>query len=171
MSKLTAYQQDAARRGRVIILRDLHDEIDRLTGQAYGWPAEQTEAEMLAAVAGLNRVRDVEEARGRVRWLRPDFQPARAGIRTPAADRDAGLGSQPVPPLRRPAFPTDRYEQPLAIQASLAREAGPVECHELARRFSGGVRLAPRIGRVLTTLHRYGHVQRLHDGRWVSAHG
>ena len=168
-AELTTRQQADARRGRIVILRDLHHEIDRLTAEAYGWPAEQTDAEIVAALAGLNRVRDVEEARGHVRWIRPEFQPARAGVRAPMAQDLGDLGPRPVHPPRRPAFPTERYEQPLAIQATLARERGPIECRELASRFSGGVRLTPRIDRVLTTLHRYGHVQKLDDGRWVSA--
>ncbi len=153
------------------ILRELHDEIDRLTVQAYDWPADQTEAQMLAALAGLNRMREVEEARGVIRWLRPDFQSPRHGAPARAVDLPQGLTPAPAIAVRRPPFPTDRYEQPLAIQASLARDGGPVESRELARRFSGGARLAPRISRVLTTLHRYGHVERLDDGRWVSARG
>jgi len=169
---LTARQQDTARRARVVILRELHDEIDRLTAGAYHWPADQTEAQTIAALVSLNRVRDVEEARGQVRWLRPDFQIGRigGGARGPA---DLVLPSepQPAPTGRRPSFPQDRYEQPLVIQASLARDRRPVGSHELARRFSGGARLTPRIDRVLTTLHRYGHVERLSDGRWISAQG
>ena len=67
-------QKDMARRARVIILRELHDEIDQLTAQAYGWSAGQTDAEMLAALIDINHARDAEERLGRHRWLRPDFQ-------------------------------------------------------------------------------------------------
>ncbi len=168
-AELTARQQDDVRRGRIVVLRDLHAEIDRLTIEAYGWPADQTEAETIAALAGLNRVRDVEESRGQVRWLRPEFQRQRAGVPTSVEAEEERLAPPPERAPRRPAFPTDRYEQPLVLQAALARELGPVGCRELASRFSGGVRLTPRIDRVLTTLHRYGHVERLDDGRWISA--
>ena len=168
---VTSRQQDLARRARVTILRELHDDIDRLTEQAYGWAEGSTDAETIAALTGLNRVREVEEARGQVRWLRPDFQK----LRNRGTDRRPGVEapspSQPVLPGRRPAFPKDRYEQPLVIQASLVRELGPIASHELARRFSEGMKLTPRIDRVLTTLHRYGHVERLSDGRWISARG
>lgn len=167
---LTAREQDAARRGRIVILRELHDEIDRLAAQAYGWPAEQSETEIVAALAGLNRVRALEEARGQVRWLRPGYQASR-GIAGRGGSPDAldGLAPGLADAPHRPAFPSDRYEQPLALQAALARAGGPVGPSDLARRFSGGARLTPRIDRVLTTLHRYGHVERLADGRWISA--
>ena len=168
---VTPRQQDLARRARVTILRELHDDIDRLTEKAYGWSESLTDAETVAALTGLNRVREVEEARGQVRWLRPEFQ----RLRNRGPDRRPGVEdpspSQPVLPGRRRAFPKDRYEQPLVIQASLVRELGPIASHDLARRFRGGIKLAPRIDRVLTTLHRYGHVERLSDGRWISARG
>ncbi|MGV3579163.1 class I SAM-dependent DNA methyltransferase [Brevundimonas sp.] len=162
-------QQDIARRARIVILRELHDEIDRLTADAYGWQPDQTGAQLLGALVGLNRVREVEEARGQVRWLRPDFQIDRVGAPQPSPEREAPLMPQVVKTGRRPVFPRDRYEQPLAIQASLVRERGPVKPLDLALRFSGGVKLEPRISRVLTTLHRYGHVELLDDGRWISA--
>lgn len=120
---------------------------------------------------GLNRVRDVEEARGQVRWLRPGFQAERIDAPPRTAPRDIPLSPQPTSTGRRPVFPRDRYAQPLAIQASMVSERGPVEPLDLARRFSGGVKLEPRVGRVLGTLHRYGHVERLDDGRWISARG
>ena len=167
---LTLRRQETARRARVVILRELHDEIDRLIAEAYGWPEGLAEVEMIAALTGLNRVREVEEARGRVCWVRPAFQSDRAPASPKPLDHPDLRPHQPTGPAsRRPAFPKDRYEQPLVIQASLVRELGPVGSHDLARRFSGGVRLEPRISRVLSTLHRYGHVERLDDGRWISA--
>lgn len=111
-----------------------------------------------------------QEARGQVRWLRPDYQAQRGDAgRGVSPDAQDGLSAGVTDAPRRPAFPNDRYEQPLALQAALAHAGGPVGPADLAQRFSGGARLTSRIGRVLTTLHRYGHVERLSDGRWISA--
>lgn len=73
-------EKEMARRARVVILRELHDEIDRLTARAYGWPDEQNDAEMLAALIDINSARDVEERLGRLRWLRPDYQTKTVGL-------------------------------------------------------------------------------------------
>lgn len=167
---LDAKAEAIKQRGLVVILRDLHDRIDALTAQAYGWPDDLSPAETVARLAALNQERAREEAAGRVRWLRPAYQQPRAGLvptRTGDLTLVPGVGSGPS---RRPRFPTERYEQPLAIQAALLAAATPVAPPDLARRFhGGGARLEPRISRVLATLHRYGHVERLPDGRWIAA--
>ena len=154
-------------RGLIIILRDLHDAIDRLTLEAYGWPAETGEADIVARLVALNQERAQEEAAGHVRWLRPAYQGPRAGAAAPQT-RTLTLVPGEAPAQRRPRFPSHRYEQPLAVQAAL-ETSGPAAPADLARRFSGGARLEPRISRVLTTLHRYGHVDRLPDGRWTAS--
>jgi hypothetical protein len=154
-------------RGLVIVLRDLHDAIDRLTLEAYGWPAETGDADIVARLVALNQERAQEEATGHVRWLRPAYQGPRAGVAAPQT-RVLTLVSGEAPAQRRPRFPSDRYEQPLAVQAAL-ETSGPAASADLARRFSGGAGLEPRISRILTTLHRYGHVDRLPDGRWTAS--
>jgi hypothetical protein len=60
--------------GLVGILRELHDELDAAVAQAYGWPADLPEAEILQRLVDLNAERAAEEARGLVRWLRPEYQ-------------------------------------------------------------------------------------------------
>jgi len=56
------------------ILRQIHDELDAAVAEAYGWPADLPEAEILERLVALNRERAAEESRGVVRWLRPEFQ-------------------------------------------------------------------------------------------------
>ena len=56
------------------ILRQLHDELDIAVAEAYGWPVDLPEAEILECLVALNRERAAEEARGVVRWLRPEYQ-------------------------------------------------------------------------------------------------
>ncbi|MFJ6024818.1 class I SAM-dependent DNA methyltransferase [Brevundimonas sp. NPDC092305] len=164
---LTTRQEEQARRTQIVILRELHDEIDQLAAAAWGWVNQQ---DAVAALAALNRVRAEEERRGQVRWLRPEIQRGRAGGAARGVDAPEMVFTQSDRRSGRPAFPSERYEQPLALQLALSQLGGPAAPRDLARRFSGSVRLS-RIDRVLTTLHRYGHVERLDDGRWISARG
>lgn len=154
--------------GLIIILRDLHDAVDQLTASAYGWPEGLSTEALVARLVALNQMRAQDEAAGQVHWLRPDDQQRQVGAPTPQNRSLTLVDSTPASAAKRPAFPTDRYAQPLAVQA-LLRSAGPIAPPDLARRFSGGVRLEPRISRVLATLHRYGHAERLPDGRWAAA--
>ena len=41
---------------------------------AYGWPHDLSDEEILARLVALNAERAEEERRGIVRWLRPEFQ-------------------------------------------------------------------------------------------------
>ncbi|MEO7998952.1 MAG: DNA methyltransferase, partial [Gemmatimonadaceae bacterium] len=56
------------------VLRDMHDELDKLVADAYGWPWPMPDAEILDRLVALHDVRVAEEAQGIVRWLRPEFQ-------------------------------------------------------------------------------------------------
>ncbi len=103
--------------GLVSVLAELHDRIDTLVLQAYGWsdlapalvgkpggtlpwaekPAAQAaaEEELLVRLVALNAERAAEESRGEVRWLRPEFQdPARRAARVPTQD-EIDLGELP----------------------------------------------------------------------------
>ena len=93
---LSAKERDIHEAGLVSVLKEIHDDIDRASFEAYGWadliPAlagkpgattpsphktpeqEAAEEELLSRLVALNRERAAEERRGVVRWLRPDYQ-------------------------------------------------------------------------------------------------
>ena len=93
---LNAKEQIINNDGLVGILRELHDELDCAVFEAYGWSdladklvglpgattpyPEKSEAqaeaeeELLKRLVALNHQRAAEEARGQIRWLRPDYQ-------------------------------------------------------------------------------------------------
>src|SRR5258708_35649508 len=64
--------------GLVLIMKELHDKIDVAVTEAYGWPADLADDEILARLVALNKERADEEKRGLVRWLRPDYQSPRS---------------------------------------------------------------------------------------------
>jgi chaperone required for assembly of F1-ATPase len=63
----------------VLILKELHDKLDALVFEAYGWPVDLTDEQILEKLVALNKERAAEEKAGTVRWLRPDYQIPRFG--------------------------------------------------------------------------------------------
>lgn len=166
---LTAAETDVKERGLVVVLRELHDLIDRLTMDAYGWPHDLSGHQIVQRLVALNAERAREEADGRVRWLRPDYQKRRFG-RAISSAKELDLVETVIAIDRgKPAFPRDRHEQPLAIEAMLAASGEALDSRTLSRAFKGGgARIEPRVEQVLVTLARYGHIHALPDGRFVA---
>lgn len=162
--------EDVKQRGLVLILKDLHDQIDAATADAYGWPRDLTDEQILERLVALNAERAKEEATGHVRWLRPDYQIPRFAKGPSAKTGELALGEAVVAIDKGlPAFPTDRYEQVLAVQAALGAAGRPVDPADLARGFKrGGKRIEQRVVQALNTLARYGNATALPDGRFVA---
>jgi hypothetical protein len=167
---LSAKEEDVKQRGFVLILKELHETIDALTADAYGWAHNLTEQEVLTRLVALNLERHREEESGRVRWLRPDFQISRFAKASENRTEELGL-ERPVISIDRgkPFFPKDRHEQPLAVEALLSANGGAHDAQAIARLFrGGGARIEPRVQQILVTLARYGHISPLADGRFVA---
>src|SRR3546814_14819212 len=71
---LTEAERDIHDRGLVTLICQHHDTIDALVAEAYGWPANLSDEEVLTRLVALNKERAAEEAKGLIRWLRPEFQ-------------------------------------------------------------------------------------------------
>jgi hypothetical protein len=106
------------------VLRDLHDELDALVAQAYGWSWPLTKEEILERLATLHDERVEEENRGLVHWLRPDYQIPRFGADLPAATLDltpANSRRKPAIAAERRPWPESAVEQLKAIGALVAQ--------------------------------------------------
>ncbi|MCA3721588.1 DNA methyltransferase [Phenylobacterium sp.] len=167
---LTPADEDVKQRGLMLILKELHDQIDAATAQAYGWPSDLTDEQILERLVALNAGRAREEAAGHVRWLRPDYQTPRFAKGAKAMTGDLDLGETVVALDKGlPDFPKDPYEAPLAIERLLIAAGRPMDAAELARGFKrGGKRIEQRITQALTTLARYGNIIALDGGRYAS---
>lgn len=101
-------------------------------------PAAQAEAEeeLLARLVALNAERAAEEARGLVRWLRPEFQAA--GVAQPAqGEMDTGEETEiATTPAQKHAWPKTIPEQVQALRAALATAPAPQTSDQLARTFA-----------------------------------
>ncbi|MHB2266695.1 class I SAM-dependent DNA methyltransferase [Aliihoeflea sp. PC F10.4] len=163
---LSDKEDDVKTRGLVLILKELHETIDRLTAEAYDWPANLEDGEILARLVALNAERAKEEARGHVRWLRPDYQEPRFGKAKVERTEELQLPASVVAIDRAlPSFPTKREEQILAVADVLASSGAPMRAGEIARAFKrGGKRIEPKVEQLLGALARFGHIVALPDG-------
>lgn len=159
---LNAEDRAIHQEGQVGILRALHDALDTAVADAYGWPADLATEEILSRLTILNRERSEAEARGDVRWLRPEFQ-ASIVRKTKAAQLDLAV---PEADRQRSAWPAEMSDQVLSVRRALAAEGRPISPAELAKLY----RRAPkaRLQSTLATLAALGHVRALSDGRFAS---
>ncbi len=176
---LTAKERDIYEKGLIAILKEIHDHIDRAVLEAYGWldlaPAlagrpgattpsphkseeqEAAEEKLLTRLVTLNRQRTAEEARGLVRWLRPDYQIPKLGHKVKAPEEAEQIEADIVPAAaaeQKPTFPTDAFEQIRLVRDVLAKALGPAPLDAVAASFSGRLTAKRRdsVGRVLEHL-------------------
>ena len=167
---LTAKERDVHDRGLVGVLRALHDDLDAAVADAYGWPADLPDEALLTRLVALNAERAAEEARGQVRYLRPEFQdPAGTARKAAEAKRQASLVHEPAPApppgaVRR--WPKDAVGRYRAVRAALVAADRPLTPAELAAAFRGAG--AKSVAPVLDVLADLGHAQRTPDGRFAA---
>jgi hypothetical protein len=161
--------------GLVMILKELHDRLDAAVADAYGWPADLPDEEILARLVALNKERAAEERRGVVRWLRPDYQIPRFGSeKERAAQIEADLvgGADGAPVVGAPGkitFPTDEMEQTAAVMAALLGGSGPLDAAMVAASFRQGRRIEPKVKAILAALARMGVATSADGGRSFSS--
>ncbi len=189
---LSAKERDIHEAGLVSVLKEIHDDIDRATFEAYGWadlipalvgkpgatmpsphktPAqEEVEEELLARLVALNRDRAEEERRGIVRWLRPDYQIPKLGHKVKAPD-DAGqveadLGL-PEAAEGKPAWPQDGLARIRILREMLDRAAAPAGTEMLSAAFKGkdSPRRRKAVEKTLETLAAAGAAQKAGSGQ------
>ena len=148
--------------GLVLILKELHDKLDVAAAEAYGWPADLSDDEILARLVALNKERAAEEKRGLVRWLRPDYQIPRfaKGVDKQAArEQGAQVAAELVAAVeQKPSFPSGAVEQTAAVFAALAAASQPLDARGLAAQFKRTKTTEKKVGEVLASLARLGYV-------------
>jgi hypothetical protein len=155
--------------GSVLILAELHATVDRLTLSAYGWSdlngvaAAEHDQILLGRLVALNSARRMEEARGHIRWLRPEYQASRSRAKTSGVDdRQSDLEAL-LSPAVRVSWPRQPHPQLLLIRGALAEAAAPLSAESLAARFKGR-KAAEEVPRLLSALERLGQVRATGDG-------
>lgn len=155
--------------GLVLILKELHDRLDHAVAEAYGWPADASADDILARLVALNKERAKEEARGLVRWLRPDYQIPKFGSVKEKAELELVGGTMAAAIEAsgpKPAFPDDPLAQTAAIMHALGASGLPLDAAALALQFRQGRKVQGRIAEVLSAIARMGYVSANDDGRF-----
>ena len=168
---LTPKEKTIHTQGLVGVLRELHDELDAAVLAAYGLPATASTDDILAHLVQLNTQRAAEEAQGRVRWLRPDFQNPQNSLQkqellpqesqAPEADLDSEKSlSKPeqTKPQQHP-WPATLPEQVRAVAAALATSPVPLTLPAIEARFKGRGPWKKSLPTLLQTLEALGRAQ------------
>jgi hypothetical protein len=155
--------------GLVLIIRELHERLDAAVADAYGWPADLPEEQVLANLVALNKERAKEEKRGIVRWLRPDYQIPRFGSEKEKAkqlEADFGTSVQAVEKAGpKPAFPPDDIAQTGLVMNALIASGAALDAATIAAAFKQGRRVMPAISSVLVSLYRMGLISTQDGGK------
>jgi len=149
--------------GLIGILRDLHDRIDAEVARAYGWPVDLSDDEILLRLVALNKQRAEEEARGHIRWLRPDYQNPTGRDASPGKTAELDLG--PTASIEKTPWPQTLPDQIAAVRDALA-DMGAATPEQIARRF-----LRARTASVqplLDSLAALGQAEKVEDGRYAA---
>lgn len=153
--------------GRIPVLKQIHDELDQAVADAYGWPNDLSDEQILEKLVALNKERAAEERKGLVRWLRPEFQAPKEVARKPQ-QVEAELVAAEVS-TAKPNFPKTPAEQVSAVRALLAAEGNPIRAGELARRFKQGRRVEDRVSELLQIMAAIGQAQTENGSRYFAA--
>ena len=195
---LSAKERTIHEQGLVSILRQLHDELDAAVLKAYGWgdlveplriahgniapvdggsreDARRTFDEVvLERLVALNTERAAEEARGHVRWLRPEFQcphterePEQAGFDT-AVEGEGVEAAAPVIIQAKPQpWPKDTVDQVRAVADVLSVAHVPLSLDEITVCFTGRGPWKRRLPKLLEMLVILGRAQET-DGQFTA---
>lgn len=149
--------------GLIGILRDLHDQIDAAVADAYGWPVDLSDEEILMRLVDLNKTRAAEEATGHIRWLRPDYQnPTGAKVeKGNTTDMDLGV----VAKVEKAPWPKGLPDQIAAVREALL-EMGEASPEQIARRFARARTTA--VQPLLESLAALGQADKTEDGKYAA---
>lgn len=145
------------------ILRQLHDELDAAVAEAYGWPVGLSDADILVNLVALNKERAAEEARGLIRYLRPEYQaPGASQTEAPMleVEPEAEVVAVAAPLAPRP-WPRDLKEQLAALREVLLSSASLWTLETLAQTFRSRGRYRESIASHLDLLTDLGIVSRV----------
>ena len=149
--------------GLIGILKDLHDQIDAAVAEAYGWPVDLSDEDILFRLVALNKTRAEEEARGHIRWLRPDYQNPEGRQTTKGTQAELDVG--PAAKVEKAPWPKTLPDQIAAVREALT-EMGEATPDQIARRFLRA--RTTSVQPLLDSLAALGQAEKVEEGRYAA---
>jgi hypothetical protein len=146
---LTAKEQTTYEHGLAAVVLSLHQQLDAAVAEAYGWPADLPEADLLTRLVQLNHTRQQEEAAGTIRYLRPVYQAPdeqQATLTLPSAAAAPAVAT--VADLQ--PWPVGLAQQMQAVRGLVQQGGQPLSSTQVAARFRGSS--AKKVQPLLDTL-------------------
>ncbi len=138
---LTEKERTFHEKALIGILKQIHDDLDNALADAYGWPADLPDQEILERLVALNHERAAEEKQGIIRWLRPDFQDPEGKHRAAQGEfadmrADSGAAHSEIAASHSPtAWPKSVPDQLRAIRDLLSTRPGSWTVNDVAASF------------------------------------
>ena len=145
------------------ILKDLHDQIDVAVAEAYGWPVDLSDEDILFRLVALNKTRAEEEARGHIRWLRPDYQ--NPSGQQAAKGKQVELDVGPAAKVEKATWPKTLPDQIAAVREALS-DMGEATPEQIARRFL--LARTTSVQPLLDSLAALGQAEKVDEGRYAA---
>lgn len=165
---LTAKDQQVNQQGLASVVLSLHQQLDAAVAEAYGWPHDLPEAELLQRLVRLNHERAREEQTGFVRYLRPAYQAPEQQVitlRTPSREAVEAMLAATEPAGPQP-FPKELAPQMQALRDALQQAGQPLSATQVAARFK---RLKPeKVEPLLATLAALALIRQTPEGLFTA---
>ncbi|HEV7350366.1 class I SAM-dependent DNA methyltransferase [Telluribacter sp.] len=176
---LTAKEQTTHQQGLASVVLSLHQQLDAAVAEAYGWPTDLPEAEVLNRLVRLNHERAREELAGHIRYLRPDYQAPKVpgqpqlGLElATATTKPAGATGAAAPGATTPAgitgpmeWPKELAQQMQAIRDVVQQAGQPLSIEQVAKRFQRTK--ADKVHPLLDTLAALSLLRQTEEGAYV----
>lgn len=170
---LTAKEQTIHEQGLVSVLKQIHDDLDSAVFDAYGWPHDLTDEEILQRLVDLNHERAEEEKRGIIRWLRPEFQSPETATQKSLelADKEPATSKKttsktPKEKIKKQPWPEKLPDRMVAVRNALEKHAAPADAKLVASFYTRS--RTTDVAELLDTLVAVGSIRQLDDGRYAT---
>ncbi|WP_229310881.1 class I SAM-dependent DNA methyltransferase [Larkinella soli] len=132
---LNAKEQTINQQGLGSVVLSLHQQIDAAVADAYGWPHDLPEGEILTRLVRLNHERAAEEAAGHIRYLRPEYQ-------APGQQQQLGINlltetttKETAKEVSQKEWPKELAQQMQAVRDAVQQAGVPLSAKQVAALF------------------------------------
>lgn len=162
---LTDKERAIHEQGLVTLLKEIHYELDAAVCDAFGWPVEISEEDVLERLVQLNAERAAEEKRGRIRWLRPEYQNPE-GVAEEDVELTGPVTAAPAVTIKRP-WPKELPDRARLVREIPAAAPGPVALEDVRASFKNA--RTTGVTEILEIMASLGQVRKVDDGVFQAA--